>query len=184
MKQKVKKTVKSTKKVLKTKNKPKTKPVIAPTSPPKEEYRPIPHFIGRPLKYKTVDELVQLIDAYFLSCWSQKLDMFGKPIFVRTKTGKKTDTPVMVQTQPYTITDLAIAMGMTRQMLIEYEAKGQFGDTIKRAKEICHSYAEKSLFIGKNPTGAIFNLKNNYGWKDKSETEHSGNLTWVELPPK
>jgi hypothetical protein len=24
------------------------------------------------------------------------------------------------------------------------------------------------------PTGVIFNLKNNYGWRDKNETEHTG----------
>ena len=36
---------------------------------------------------------------------------------------------------------------------------------------MCQQYAEESLFIGKNPTGAIFNLKNNYEWKDKNETD-------------
>ena len=41
---------------------------------------------------------------------------------------------------------------------------------------ICHNYAENSLYSGKNVVGAIFNLKNNYNWKDKNETEltHKG----------
>lgn len=162
----------------------KNKPAESPTTAPKESFRPIPRFVGRPLKYKTVQELEELIDAYFLSCWTQKLDMFGNPIFVKDRKGKKTDVPVMVQKEPYTITELAIAIGTSRKVLMEYESKDQFSNTIKRAKELCHGYAEKQLFIGKNPTGAIFNLKNNYGWKDKTETEHSGNLVWKEESPK
>jgi len=27
------------------------------------------------------------------------------------------------------------------------------------------------------PVGAIFNLKNNFGWKDKTEQEHSGGIS-------
>lgn len=140
--------------------------------------------VGRPPKYKNVKELELLIEAYFRSCWEQKIDMFGNPIFLKDKSGKKTDSPVMVQKEPYTVTGLARAIGMSRQLLIDYEKKDQFLDTIKRAKQMCEEYAERSLYVGKNPTGAIFNLKNNWKWKDKTETEHSGNLTWVEEPPK
>lgn len=164
--------------------KPKNKPVQSPTTPGKEEggiYNP---FGGRPPKYKTVEELQSLISAYFRSCWKQKLDMFGNPIFVKDRSGKKTEEPVLVQFKPYTVSGMARAIGTTRDLLIDYEAKDKFSDTIKRAKQICQEYAEESLFVGKNPTGAIFNLKNNWGWKDKTETEHSGNLTWTEEPPK
>ena len=167
-----------------SKLKAKNKALQSRKKPAKKESRYISRFVGRPLKYKTVEELERLMDKYFLSCWKQKIDMFGNPIFVKDSRGKKTKTKVMVQSEPYTITDLATAIGMNRQMLIEYEKKDEFGDTIKRAKQLCHGYAERQLFIGKNPTGAIFNLKNNYGWRDKVETEHSGNLTWTEEPPK
>jgi len=153
--------------------------------PVKEEIKFHPPGVGgRPPKYKTVAELQKLIDAYFESCWTEKLDMFGNVIY-KKENGKKSDQPVMVQTKPYTITGLALAMGTTRETLLDYEHKDKFSYTIKRAKEMCQTYAEESLLIGKNPTGAIFNLKNNYNrWKDKTETEHSGNLTWVETPPK
>ena len=76
------------------------------------------------------------------------------------------------QNKPYTITGMAVFLGTTRDLLVDYEKKKKFSDTIKRAKERCHAYAEESLFIGKNPSGAIFNLKNNYGWKDKSEVSN------------
>lgn len=63
---------------------------------------------GRPLKFKTVKDLEEKINAYFKSCWSQKIDMFGNPVFMKDKSGKKTTEPVMVQTKPYTVTGLAV----------------------------------------------------------------------------
>lgn len=139
---------------------------------------------GRPLKFKSVEELKKKIDEYFKSCWVQKVDMFGNPIFLKDDKGKKTNQKVMIQFRPYTITGIAVALDTTRDLLIDYAEKDEFSDTIKRAKQMCHNYAEESLFIGKNPTGAIFNLKNNYGWQDKTETEHSGSVIWKEEEPK
>lgn len=135
------------------------------------------HAGGRPLKFETPEALQEVIDKYFDSCWTQKMDMFGNPIFEKDENGKKTDNKVMIQTQPYTISGLGVAIGLSRQGILEYEHKDQFSDTIKRAKERCEAYAESSLFIGKNPAGAIFNLKNNYeSWRDKTEVEQSGGL--------
>lgn len=127
--------------------------------------------VGRPLKFESPEELQEKIEEYFNSCWRQKVDMFGNPVYIKDKEGKKTDEQVMVQFRPYTISGLAVALDTTRETLMDYEEKDEFSDTIKRAKEMCHAYAEEQLFVGKNPTGAIFNLKNNYGWKDKSETD-------------
>lgn len=142
------------------------------------------HLRGRPAKFKSVADLERQIERYFFSCWTQKLDRYGTPIFVKDRNGKKTTTPVMIQNKPYTITGLAVFLGTTRDVLIDYEAKKDFSYTIKRAKQCCEAYAEEQLFIGRNPTGAIFNLKNNYGWNDKTQTEHSGNLVWLEEPPR
>lgn len=141
---------------------------------------------GKPLKFKTKKELEDKIQAYFDSCWKQKIDMYGNPVFIKDSKGKKTNIKVMVQFKPYTITGMALFLDTTRETLLDYEAKEKYSDTIKKAKEACQAYAEESLFVGKNPAGAIFNLKNNYNrWKDKTETEHSGNVTIVEknYPP-
>lgn len=129
---------------------------------------------GRPLKFKTPEELQAKIDEYYKSCWEQKIDMFGNPVFEKDRNGQKTEKPVMVQFKPYTITGLAVFLDTSRETLINYEQKDGFFDTIKAAKEKCHAYAEESLFVGKNPSGAIFNLKNNYGWKDQNQTQLTG----------
>lgn len=142
------------------------------------------HSDGRPPKFVSVEELQTRIDRYFASCWTQKIDASGNPMFLRNKKGLKTNKMITVQAQPYTITGLAAYLGVESDTLLNYEKRDEFFGTIKRAKQRCEAYAEAQLFIGKNVAGAIFNLKNNYGWKDKIETEHSDNLVWMEEPPR
>jgi hypothetical protein len=104
---------------------------------------------GRPVKYKTPKDIQKKIDQYFEDCIS------------------KEEYP--------TITGLALALDLTRQGLIEYQNKEDFSDTIKKAKLRVEAAIEQRLFHN-NPTGCIFNLKNNFGWRDKIETEHSGSM--------
>jgi len=111
---------------------------------------------GRPLKFKTVAELQQAIDAYFE-------DM---------KTVLYTNAEGVPIYEPLTITGLALALDTTRQTLMEYQERDEFVDTIKKAKTRIENYAEKRIF-GNAPTGAIFALKN-YGWRDKTENELYG----------
>ena len=99
---------------------------------------------GRPLKYTSKEVMQRDIDNYFDEC---------------NKKGK-----------PYTVSGLAYALHTNRQTLINYEAKEEFFDTIKRAKEKIEAYNEEMLYRKDVPTtGVIFNLKNNYGWKDAQE---------------
>lgn len=128
---------------------------------------------GRPLKFKTPKELQKKIDEYFDSCFETVVDNRGQ--IVRDCQ----ERPVKTQTRPFTITGLALHLGTTREILLHYETKEdrkEYSNSIKMAREKCHNYAEESLFIGKNPAGVIFNLKNNYGWRDKTEQEVDQNV--------
>lgn len=109
---------------------------------------------GRPLLFKSKEELQLRIDDYFNSCWEED-----------EETGKKK------QIRPYTITGLANYLDCDRHTLINYEEKEEFFTTIKRAKSMCEQYADEYLFTGKNTAGAIFNLVNNYGWENKRNTD-------------
>lgn len=71
-----------------------------------------------------------------------------------------------------TITGLAAALDLTRQGLINYEGREEFFDTVRQAKIQVEEILEQGLYG--NVAGLMFNLKNNFGWKDKSETEVSG----------
>ena len=102
--------------------------------------------IGRPMKYKNVKAMQSDIDNYFKDC-----DENGRP---------------------YTVSGLAYALGTNRQTLLNYEEKEEFFDTIKRAKARIELFNEELLYNKDvSTTGVIFNLKNNYGWKDKQEIE-------------
>jgi hypothetical protein len=111
---------------------------------PKQPSRPI----GRPAKFTDAEELDIKIQAFFKSCDDNAY--------------------------PYTIHGLCVALDCTRDTICEYEKKPEFSDTIKKAKEKIRWFVEKELFLGKNPSGMIFWLKNNAGWKDKQELEHTG----------
>lgn len=97
--------------------------------------------VGRPLKFKTVEELQSKIDEYFK------------------------DTPK----EEWTITGLALALDTYRQTLCNYEEKDEFLDTIKKAKlRVENGYEIDLKKSGRS--GTIFALKN-FDWKDKSETD-------------
>ena len=112
------------------------------------------HAGGRPVKYKT-PELMQIeIDKYF------------DGIVEYNESHEDTKHP--------TVTGLAMSIDMTRKGLLEYcEKSDGFSNTIKTAKSIVEDYIEQRLYYGQ-ATGCIFNLKNNFGWKDKTEQEISG----------
>ena len=115
--------------------------------------------VGRPKKFKTVEELQELIDTYFDSCFE-----------VDTKTG------VTYQSRPFTVSGLAYALGTSRQTLMRYEKEfTEYSDTILLAKARIEQYAEEQLFKLRNPNGAIFALKNNWrGWEDSTTNKLIG----------
>ena len=70
-----------------------------------------------------------------------------------------------------TITGLAIIFG-SKQLLSDYEGRDGYSDSIKLAKLKIENLYEQAL-RDKNPTGAIFALKN-MGWTDRQQLEHTG----------
>ena len=114
----------------------------------------------RPLKFESVEELQKKIDLYYESCYEILEEWVKKKI------------------KPFTITWLAVYLDTNRQTLINYEDKSdEFFDTIKRRKSIVEDDIETWLLMNKyNSTWAIFNLKNNFDWKDKTEVDN--NLHW------
>lgn len=132
---------------------------------------------GRPLLFTDVEKLELQIEEYFESCWTQKIDQYGNPVFAKDSKGKKTNDPILVQSKPYTVAGLAVFLNCSEETLLNYEKeegnRKEFFGTIKKAKDRIYAYKQEYLYSGRNPTGAIFDLKNNYGWKDKSEVDHT-----------
>ena len=116
---------------------------------------------GRPLAFKTVKELQKKIDEYFEWCDNRTKMMM-------TKAGLEVMITVPA---PYTMSGLARRLGIDRRTLVNYSHKEKFFLTIRDARERVQEDVENRLMETKNEKGAIFNLKNNFGWQDKNETD-------------
>ena len=129
---------------------------------------------GRPLMYKTKEEMQVKIDEYFKACEGTVLkDTDGNPMI------DKSGMPIVIGAKPLTITGLALALGFnSRQALLNYQVKDEFHDTITRAKAIVEQYAEERLFDKDGANGAKFSLSNNFnGWREKQQIEADVNST-------
>jgi hypothetical protein len=119
---------------------------------------------GRPLIFKTPQELETKIKEYFDSCWIDKV------VEITDKEGNVTTTNSRYQNQPYTIAGLASYLGFnSRQSLINYDTRKGFLDIIKKAKLKVEMNVEEYLLAGKNATGAIFWLKNHAHYADNQQ---------------
>lgn len=123
---------------------------------------------GRPLKFKTVEELQEKIDDYLANTGWQKKKVYSK---------KAGDVIEIEYFEPATIGNLAVALGTNRQTLINYEEREEFFDTIKNAKAKIEAMIEYGGLAGYLPAVPnIFNLKNNFNWKDKQDIEQKGDM--------
>lgn len=98
---------------------------------------------GRPLKFVSPKKMQNAIDEYFDEC--------------------------IKNSEPLTVTGLALALNTTRETLMDYQNKDEFSDTVKKAKLRIENAYEKRL-ISRGAAGDIFALKN-FGWTDKVEQE-------------
>lgn len=112
---------------------------------------------GQPRFFETPEELQTKVDEYFELCKYEVIKdaVSGEEVM-------KGDT--------ITISGLALYLGFeSRQSFYDYEKLPEFSYIIKKARFKVECSYEKRL-DSRNPTGAIFALKN-MGWKDKQEVE-------------
>lgn len=69
-----------------------------------------------------------------------------------------------------TISGLAYSLDVDRKTITNYQNRDEFFPTIKRAKAYIEAHLEQMLY-GNSVTGVIFNLKNNFEWRDKTEQD-------------
>ena len=130
----------------------------------------VPGVGGKPLKFQSLPELQQKINDYFESCWEEAWEKVydkDEKIYIWRQQFDKDNNPVMRMKERPTVTGLAIALGTSRNVLIEYEKRNdEFSDAIKKAKTLVEYYYEKGAVNGEiHPAVGIFALKN-FGWTD------------------
>lgn len=81
--------------------------------------------------------------------------------------------------RPPTVTGLCRYLGISRETWREYGEDERMGPIAAEGKAVIEEYLETQLYREKNVTGIIFNLQNNYGWKEKKEVDGSGRITFT-----
>jgi hypothetical protein len=102
---------------------------------------------GRPMTYATEEELRTAIEEYFNSLIVSVCDENG--VVIGSKWRNKP-----------TVGGMAVYLGIDRSTLHRYSKSDPFYTTIKKAKDLIHSFNEQMLTEGKNPVGAINTLIN------------------------
>lgn len=131
---------------------------------------------GRPATFNSVDDLKIKIDGYFefIKGEFKMVDQIVDGEVIKVKEWiRYPEAPA--------ISSLAYFLGFeSRQSVYDYEKSGEYSYTIKRARLMVEMAYEQAL-LSRNSTGAIFALKN-FGWSDKQEIEHSGEMgiVWKE----
>lgn len=127
--------------------------------------------VGKPLKFKTVKDLQDAIDEYFSYC-DNRIQHIYSP--------KMEKVIEVIDPAPYTMSGLARHIGIDRRTLLDYAHRDEYLPTIKAAREKVHEDVETRL-MEKQATGAIFNLTNNFDWKDMRNIDHTTKGDKLEL---
>lgn len=111
--------------------------------------------MARPKLYTSVEDMQKIINEYFKMCDDKE--------------------------KPYTMSGLAYALDMDRRSLLNYSKDEKFFPTIKKAREKVEQQLEENALMNKaNATFTIFNLKNNYGWRDTVEVKNDNEISKVD----
>lgn len=80
--------------------------------------------------------------------------------------------------------DLPYSRQRYSEWATQFKENDEISDTIKRIDDILESRVNTAGLKGKaNSTIVIFNLKNNYGWRDKTEQDvTSGGKPIIQIP--
>lgn len=137
---------------------------------------------GRPWKFSSPEQLEWLIKDYFDSI-TISVPRTKAPTDPDMECDDDFREPILnnlweqiVDTQYVEIPSilwLCEYLDIYRWNLLEYEDQDEFRNTIKKAKQRIEKYNAEQLYRKEQVTGIIFNLKNNFDWKDKSEVDQN-----------
>jgi hypothetical protein len=140
--------------------------------------------IGRPRKYGSPKALREAVEAYFASI------SYEEPVIVRTPTGEIDDdghikyqakmltegtdgtgkprTIVRYFEEP-TTAGLYVHLGIDKSTWADYGKRHGYEKIVETARDIILARKVQNLNTRNSVQGIIFDLKANYGWKDRLE---------------
>ena len=148
---------------------------------------------GRPRAYESNEKLRKAVDKYFASITREKtltekketdqLDKYGHVIYEDVPIINRLGKPVTVTefVYPPTIADLCDFLHIEHSCWANYanpDKHPEFVETITYVRGRMRDWNEKELLMreGKNINGIIFNLENNYGYRERTQVSVNGSL--------
>lgn len=145
-------------------------------------------YSGQKSAFNSPEKLQREIDAYFESCYGFMFDKNGNLKY------DKNGEPIRYQKKPFTISGLALSIGISTQTLNRYcigtfdndmdsdPNLGTYRKILVRAKQRIESYVESRLYDRDGTTGARFVLDSSFGWttqKEASEIQEKQFNMWI-----
>lgn len=138
---------------------------------------------GRPFVFTDPAQLKQEVQTYFDMCDPHLVTKKVVSSHRDDGTAILVDREVMTDQEPYTITGLALHLGVSRRTLLNYRDPDHYSDdideevrqelihTLEKAAQKVEMFNERQLHKNGLANGIKFNLTNNFGWVDKTVQE-------------
>lgn len=124
---------------------------------------------GRKRTFESPEALAKAVKGYFNSCWRPKVNDDGRLVYADGKL-------VFEQFRPYTMSGLALHLGISSETLRKYSKDEDLADIVMTARQHVEMYTEEQLMNGVN--AAKVSLEHNFGW-GKTEVGQSGEIKVV-----
>lgn len=121
--------------------------------------------------------LYEAVERYLKSCRATLPVRLDGEIVTDENGNEMTRSVYLV---PPRLTQLCLELGITRATWANYCNDPAYNEATELARTSVESFLEGELAREKNVRGIIFNLQNNFGWKEKQEIEMAGE-TKVEV---
>ena len=138
---------------------------------------------GRPRIYKSVAAFRKAVDGYFVAITRERVltewvdsgerTNRGKPVMVERQVLGLDGQPVIVldYVLPPTMPALLLTIGVSKSSWDNYRHREGYDEVCQDAKLRIEAYLAEQAVIRDKPTGVLFTLENNYGWKASKEIE-------------
>lgn len=141
------------------------------------------------MNFNSPKKLRDAINGYFESCYEYKIDRSGKQVYDHE------GNPVKYQARPFTVSGLALAIGIPTSDLHRY-SKGYFDEDMKgdpnldtfqriiaHSRQLVEQSVESRIYHRDSSFGAKFVLDSAFGWctqRDRAEIEEKEFNKWLK----
>lgn len=144
---------------------------------------------GQKPAFNSPEKLQKQVDAYFDGCFGFMYDKNGNLKY------DKNGEPIRYQNKPFTVSGLALAIGVTTRTLNRYclgtfdsdmlgdEDLTSYKQILMKAKQRIESFAESQLYDRNGSNGARFVLDSSFGWttqKERAEIQEKQFNIWLK----